>query len=337
MAWARRAAAHLPGVEHLAWPAEQSPLVYEKLLEIDDVLDEPTIGVMDRARVLSHLPQLIAKGSRVHLTGIGGDHLAWGSEAPYHTLVRRRPLFAARQLRGFRALWNWPLGATVRALTDRRSYRQWLADAASELRAPSPESVSVMLGWGMPPRMFSWATPEALDMARDLLLDAAGTTEPLVPDRGQHVDLSQILDCTRILRQWAQMSARVGLPMAHPFLDDRVSEACLAVRPDERVTPWHYKPLLLAAMAGLVPAECLARTSKAQAALDAATGLREHRGDLLALWKDSRLAQLGLVDAEQLTALAHRPSTPELRHAILYPTIGCEVWLRTLPTPAAQR
>lgn len=330
LTWARRAAAHLPGVEHLVWPAERSPLVYEKLLEIDDVLDEPTIGVMDRARVLSHLPELIAKGSRVHLTGIGGDHVAWGPEAHYHSLLRRRPLFALRQLRGFRALWNWPLGATIGALADRRGYSRWLADAADELRAPTPASVRVMLGWGMPPRLFDWATPLAMDLARDVLREAAHRARPLAADRGQHTDLSQILDCTRILRQWDQMSARVGLPMAHPFLDDRVIEACLAVNPAQRVTPWRYKPLLVAAMTGHVPAECLARTSKAQAALDAAAGLREHRGDLLTLWQDSRLAELGLVDAKRLTALAHRPATPELRHAILYSTIGCEVWLRTL-------
>lgn len=329
--WARRAAAHLPGTEHLVWPAEESPLVYEGLLDIDDPLDEPTIGVMDRARVLSHLPRLVARGSRVHLTGIGGDHLAWSSEAHFHPLLRRRPWFALRQLRGFRALFTWPLGGMVRALSDTRAYSRWLADAAAGLRASAPSPVAGALGWGEPPRMFEWATPRAVAAARDVLLEAAGTAEPLAPDRGQHADLEQIRDCTRIIRQWDQMSARVGLPMASPFLDDRVIEAFLAVRPEERVTPWRYKPVLVAAMQGLVPDECLARTSKAQAATDAAAGLREHRGDLLELWRDSRLAQLGLVDAAQLTALAQRPATPELRKAILYSTIGCEVWLRTLP------
>lgn len=329
--WARRAAAHLPDVEHVVWPAEQSPLVYEKLLEVDDPLDEPTIGAMDRARVLSHIPGLVAKGSRIHLTGIGGDHLAWSSEAHFHTLLRRRPLFALRQLRGFRALFNWPLGGMVRALADNRSYRRWLTDAAADLRAPAPPPVAGALGWGEQPRMLGWATPQAVEAARGVLLDAAGTAEPLAPDRGQHADLEQIRDGTRIVRQWDQMCAREGLPMASPFLDDRVIEACLAVRPEERVTPWRYKPLLVAAMSGLVPAECLARTSKAQAATDAAAGLREHRGDLLELWQNSRLAQLGLVDADQLVALAHRPATPELGKAILYSTIGCEVWLRALP------
>lgn len=341
--WAHHAAQYLPDVEHVVWSAERSPLVYTDLLDIDDVLDEPTIGVMDRARAREHLPGLRERGSRVHLTGIGGDHVAWCSEAYYHRLLRRKPLLALRQLRGFRALWNWPLGATVRALADTRSYGKWLADSAAELHQPSPSTVRGALGWGTPPRLFDWVTPDASRAVQQVMRDTADTAEPLSKDRGMHVDLEQIRACTRILRQWDHMAARTGLPMASPFLDDRVVEACLAVDPGERVTPWRYKPLLTSAMWGVVPDSCLQRSNKAHAAMDASNGLREHRGDLLALWEESQLAEMGLVDADKLCALARRPSTPGLREAILYSTIACEVWLRTRitasppPSPTAAR
>lgn len=328
--WAEQAASHLPDVEHVIWDADDSPLVYEDLLGIDDLLDEPTIGVMDRSRVLHHLPGLAARGSRLHLTGIGGDHVAWCSEASYHRLLRTRPLFALRQLRGFRALWQWPLGGTVRALADSRPYGKWLADAARQLRDPMPTSVATGLGWGMAPRLFDWVTPEAERMARRALLKAATTASPLHPDRGLHTDLEQIRSCTRVIRQWDWMAARAGLPMASPFFDDRVIEACLAVRPSERVTPWRYKPVLSAAMSGIVPEACLRRTNKATASMDASNGLREHRAELLALWEGSRLEELGLVDGAELRHLVRRPASRGLSDAILYSTIAAEVWLRGL-------
>ncbi|BAC73401.1 putative asparagine synthase [Streptomyces avermitilis MA-4680 = NBRC 14893] len=328
--WAEQAARSLPEIDHVVWDADTSPLVYTGLLDIDDLLDEPTIGVMDRSRVLHHLPGLAERGSRLHLTGIGGDHVAWCSEAYYHRLLRTRPLFALRQLRGFRALWQWPLGGTARALADSRPYGKWLADSSGRLRDPLPATVSTSLGWGMPPRLFDWVTADAERMAQRALREAAMTAVPLHPDRGLHTDLEQILSCTRIIRQWDRMAARAGVPMASPFLDDRVIEACLAVRPSERVTPWQYKPLLTAAMSGIVPDACLRRTNKAAASMDASNGLREHRADLLALWEGSRLEQLGLVDGTALRRLAQRPATPELRDAILYSTIAAEVWLRGL-------
>ncbi|MFE9059228.1 lasso peptide isopeptide bond-forming cyclase [Streptomyces mutabilis] len=330
LAWAAKAAEHLPEVDHVVWDADASALVYSDLLGIDDLLDEPTIGVMDRSRVLQHLPWLAERGSRVHLTGIGGDHVAWCSEAYYHRLLRTRPLFALRQLRGFRALWNWPLGGTASALADSRAYPRWLADSARHLRDPMPESsVTGSLGWGMSPRLFPWTTAETERLARRALLDSAARAEPLHPDRGLHTDLELIRTCTRIIRQWERMAARAGLPMASPYLDDRVIEACLAVRPDERVTPWRYKPLLTEAMRGVVPEECLRRADKAEASMDASDGLRRHRGDLLALWTGSRLEDLGLVDGGELRRLAQRPSAPGLRDAILYSTVACEVWLRS--------
>ncbi|MEU7596950.1 lasso peptide isopeptide bond-forming cyclase [Streptomyces sp. NPDC039022] len=328
--WAEQAATFLPDVEHVVWDADASPLVYTDLLGIDDLLDEPTIGVMDRSRVLHHLPGLARQGSRLHLTGIGGDNVAWCSEAYYHRLVRTRPLFALKQLRGFRALWQWPLGGTVRALADTRPYGKWLADSGHRLRDPLPTSVSSGLGWGVPPRLFDWVTPEAERMAEQALGAAAQCAVPLHPDRGLHTDLEQIRSCTRIVRQWDRMAAGAGLPMASPFFDDRVIEACLAVRPGERVSPWRYKPLLTAAMQGVVPQICLQRTNKAQASMDASNGLREHRGDLMALWENSHLERLGLVDGAVLRRLAQRPSAPGLRDAILYSTIACEVWLRGL-------
>ena len=135
---------------------------------------------------------------------------------------------------------------------------------------------------------------------------------------------------SRITRQFEQMAGRIGVTLATPYHDDRVIEAGLAVRADERITPWRYKPLIIEAMAGIVPDESLARQTKANGSCDADPGLRRHRGELLALWEDSRLARLGLIDADALRETCTRPLPPELQFGGLDQTVACEVWLRSL-------
>jgi len=58
--------------------------------------------------------------------------------------------------------------------------------------------------------------------------------------------------------------------------------------------------------------------------------LRRHRGELLALWEDSRLARLGLIDADAIREICTRPLPPELQFGGLDQTVACEVWLRSL-------
>ena len=115
---------------------------------------------------------------------------------------------------------------------------------------------------------------------------------------------------SRMTRQFDQMAGRIGITLAAPYYDDRVVEAGLAVRPEERVTPWRYKPLIVEAMRGIVPAESLARQTKANGSGDEEPGLRRHRAELLALWEDSRLGRLGLIDAERAARAVPRPAAP---------------------------
>ena len=114
-------------------------------------------------------------------------------------------------------------------------------------------------------------------------------------------------------------------------------EAGLAVRPEERVTPWRYKPLIVEAMRGMVPDQSLTRQTKANGSGDVEPGLRRHRAELLALWEDSRLGALGLVDAAALREACTRPLPPDLQFGVLDQLVACEVWLRSLDRDRAVR
>ena len=331
VAWARRTVAALGTVDHHVIPAEEMPLVFDGVqAAAGDPLDEPCSAAADQERWLIIARRAAARGSGLHLTGFGGDELLYGSVAHLHALFRTSPRVALHQLRGFAAKYRWPRGRVARQLADRSSYGQWLVRVGDSLTDPKLPLNEPLLDWGFMPRLPPWATSAAAQTVRDQIKGVATAAAPLGSGRGQHRELETMRFVSRIARQFGQMAAGVGITLAAPYYDDRVVEAGLAVRPQDRITPWRYKPLILEAMRGIVPDESLARQTKANGSGDEEPGLRRHRGDLVALFEESRLARLGLVDTAALRELLGRPMPPSLQYGALDQTVACEVWLRSL-------
>jgi asparagine synthase (glutamine-hydrolysing) len=330
VAWAERTVAGLAGVEHHVIPAQEMPLVFAGITEFVDRFDEPCSATVDGARWLAIAQRAAKRGSGLHLTGFGGDELLYGSVAHLYDLLRTRPRTAVRNLRGFAAKYRWPHRAVLRQLSDSRAYGQWLAGVADTLTAPQPAPTEPLLEWGFRARMPPWATPDAVAAVDAQIRATARHVEPLAPRRGQQRELETMRYLSRMTRLLDQVSGQLGIHLAAPYYDDRVVEAGLAVRPEDRVTPWHYKPLITEAMRGIVPEESRTRQTKANGSADVEPGLRRHRGELLALWEDSRLAVLGLVDAGALREACTRPLPPDLQYGVLDQVVACEVWLRSL-------
>ena len=323
--------AGLGNVEHHIIPAEEMPLVYHGLLGLDARLDEPCAATVDRDRWLIIAQRAAARGSRLHLSGFGGDELLYGSLAHLHSLLQTSPRIALRHLRGFAAKYRWSRGQVLRQLSDRSPYHAWLARVPDTLTSTRPPIEEPLLEWGFRPHLPPWMTPAAVQEVGELIrAEADARVEPLGHGRGQHRELETMRFVSRITRQFAQMAGRIGVTLAAPYYDDRVIEAGLAVRPQERITPWRYKPLIIEAMGGIVPDQSLIRQTKANGSGDSDPGLRRYRGELLALWQDSRLARLGLIDANALHATCTRPLPPELALGGLDQTVACELWLRSL-------
>ncbi|MFI5783366.1 asparagine synthase-related protein [Nocardia sp. NPDC051570] len=330
VAWATRTLAGLGTVEHHVISRDRVPLLYDGLLDMNDPLDHPCSVVVDRNRGLLVVRQAAARGSRLHFAGFGGDELLSGSPAYLHGLIRTHPVAAWRDIRGFSAKRRWPRRLVLRQLWDTHGYGAWLAGVADNLVAPRATEQTPRLNWGLPSRLPPWATPAAVAAVRDLIHAAARTAEPLAPRRGAHSELNNLQITTGIFRQYSQLVERLGVTLALPYYDDRVIEAALAVRPQDRVSPWRYKPLIKEAMRGIVPDETLTRQTKDISTSDEVNGFRRHRGDLLALWEDSRLARLGLIDAATLHELCRGPLPAQLGEDSLRQTLACEVWLRSL-------
>ncbi|HEX2193090.1 MAG TPA: lasso peptide isopeptide bond-forming cyclase [Acidimicrobiales bacterium] len=328
--WARRTVRAFDNVEHRVIAGDLLPPLYDGLLDMDERLDEPWAAAVTSRRYLCISEFAAGLGSRLHLTGFGGDELLAGSPAHLHHLLRRHPIIAMRHTRGFSVQRAWANRETVRQLLDSRPYRSWLASAAGHLTDPTPSPNTPSMEWGRPPRLPPWATPDSVDAVRELLRAAARTAEPLSDRRGQHVELEAMRANSRMVRQLDEMAQHLGVALAAPYFDDRVVEAGLAVRPQDKVTPWRYKPLIGQAMRGVVPEETLSRHTKDEGSYEVETGLQERRGQLLGLCDDSRLGDLGLIDPGRLREVCTQPPLPGLPFDALFQTAACEVWLRTV-------
>jgi asparagine synthase (glutamine-hydrolysing) len=330
--YAQRTAESLGGVEHHVVPAAAVPLTFDRVDRLDDVLDTPSMYAVNRHRRMYIVERAAERGSALHLSGMGGDELFSGASAHVHGLLLRHPRAAWHHVRGFTSKHRWSRRAAMGQLLDRRSYGAWLNDVAQDITRPQPAMSVPLFDWGTPPRLPPWATGQAVEAVRDLIREAASQTMPLGPGHGTHRELVTMHSLARFSRHVGQMAEPLGTVFASPFYDDQLVEAALAVRPQERVTPWRYKPLLEEAMRGVVPEAGRHRTTKAHAAFEEETGLRRHRAELLALWEDSRLQRLGLVDIDALRDWCRRPLAADLESALLHPTVGCEVWLRSRET-----
>ncbi|MEJ3746702.1 asparagine synthase-related protein [Actinomycetes bacterium KLBMP 9797] len=330
--WARHTVAGL-GIEHHTVPGDDMPLTYAGVDRMADRWDEPCATAVDRDRWLAVIARAAARGSRVHLTGIGGDELLGGSTAHLHTLARRRPLLARRQIRGFAAKHRWPTAQVLRQLLANESYGDWLRRVEGHLTDAPPPLTEPMLDWGGAPRLPPWATRDAVEAVRRLVRTEVAA-RPISPRRGQHRELAALQLVSRMTRQLQQLAAERGVRYAAPYYDDAVLTAALSVRPAERITPWRYKPLIAEAMRGVVPEPSRLRATKANAMVEEEVGLRVHRDALLALWEDSALARRGLVDARALRDVCARPLPAHLQIGVLHQTVAAEVWLRAVEKAA---
>jgi asparagine synthase (glutamine-hydrolysing) len=295
--------------------------------------DEPAEMAHDYApfRYISSL--VAARGSRLHLTGHGGDQILCFHPAYVHSTFRACPRAAPGYLRASRAQFRWPLMASLRAVLDRRDYASEFAARAEALTTAVPvrtRARRAFLGWGAGMALPPWMTAEAAGAVRSLLARSAASAEPLARYRGQHAVLEHVRQCARNMLPLEQIASGYGLVLAAPYLDDRVVEAAMRVRMHERAAPQRYKPLLARAMEGIVPAGILARTTKGEFGAEATAGLRRYRCELAALFDDPVLARLGLIDADAARG-AVLGRYPTLLPMALMRTLACEIWLRAHP------
>ena len=153
-----------------------------------------------------------------------------------------------------------------------------------------------------------------------------------MPEGAGPADLAALTDLRRsgeAQRHLRELARPFGIAVHAPFLDSAVIRAALSVPAASRADPWSYKPLLRAAMAGLVPSEVLGRRTKGDYSGEAYCGARGASDALRDLLRDSRLAELGVLEpgavrevVDRMTAGIAVPLGP------LHMVMATEAWLR---------
>jgi asparagine synthase (glutamine-hydrolysing) len=214
-----------------------------------DVPNLPVAAMMDRMRL-----SMRARGTRIALTGLGGDEWLGPSQFNYADLMRGgRLIRLARRLRSDSAdewFMGWP-----RAL----KYIFWPL-----LPGPIQQVVRRVLRRGGAP---SWIDT-AFAARTELRARLARHTIDLPYSSLARYDAwhEGISGSSAFLEETIERaSARIGVEMWHPFMDRRIVDFGLALPSEQQ---WHHgraKDLLRRAMAPYLPATIAARTTSPNA------------------------------------------------------------------------
>lgn len=304
--WARTALPSMPGVrEHVVESTEDMPDFFGGLLDMHDRLDEPSQAALAAPRLSHALWRAADRGIVTYLNGFGGDHLLRAQNAWEHTLFRTRPLLAWHRARAAHAIDGYGVATTLRELLAHRSYQQWLREiTAAALNGMESPDMPRISDWSPPLKLPPWLSADARDALTARFRDIVTEAEPLGPDRAAHRELYMLRDGAKVARGSSQLGPRAGVAYEAPLFDDHIAEAVLAVRREERVTPVEWKPLMKAAMRGLLPDAFLRRSTKVGGGPQAVRGFAAHYGDLHTLCESSGLSCSGLIDMATLTEAA---------------------------------
>lgn len=240
--------------------------------------------------------------SRVHLVGDGGDVVLGAPPAYLADLARRGNLLmlwrhsvAWARLRGRspRKL----VGHAVRlGMTTRRKALGALAATLETGRPAEAESWEAdRIAYWPCPRP-NWLTRSARRSLATHIRDTAAQLPEHELDVGDAVTMEWVRQQALTLRTIRAVGAEFGIEVHAPFMDTGVVRACLSLPAHRRADPTTPKPLLRAALAGLVPQAVLARTTKGDYTRDAYLGVRRAAPALRRMLAESVAADHGLLE-----------------------------------------
>jgi asparagine synthase (glutamine-hydrolysing) len=252
-------------------------------------------------------------GSRVILSGLGGDQVFWSQPniglLLSDLLIDRRFGEMLREANRWSRFLKVPLARTVAEAWQYARHREQSGEA----------------------RVAPWL--DATFVARS---DLRARMRRLGPTAAAFRLPTAAWQCHAILsasRPYAMepCSSLGYVDRRYPFLDRRVAEFAIAIPTDQKVRFRESRSILRRGLSGLVPDVVLQRRSKAGPDEALLRALIRHRKGVTTLLRDPLLCAHGLAERRPLQAAVDRACHGEAGdHVMLVRTLSLEFWLRTL-------
>ncbi|HEU5157536.1 MAG TPA: asparagine synthase-related protein [Streptosporangiaceae bacterium] len=295
---------------------------------------EPAAGAIAWRRSLLRLER--AKGTRRYLTGEGGDAVLSAAPAYLADLARPRTARAFVRhclLRGrrhdFSALRLGARAARV-AATGARPALIRLSRGLPRSGGHTLDWSDGVAWWPVSGEAVGWLTPSTRRTLAELAADpATAATIPAGRTAAEQATLTELRHSGDAQRHLRELGHRIGVDVHAPYLDDLVVRACLRVRPAARMDPEASKPLLAAALRGVLPDALFVRGTKGDYTREEYLGARRAAAALRRLVIDSRLADLGVLEpAAVLRSIDRLIAGCAVALGPLRQALATEVWLR---------
>ncbi|MFC0623645.1 albusnodin/ikarugamycin family macrolactam cyclase [Kribbella deserti] len=335
--YATRIAQH-PHLTHLVVRDGGNGLFFDRLVQAPRT-DQPFTDAARWSMRHTFHSRVLERGTDLHLTGSGGDAILTAAPTYLADLVKPSSLPALLRHASTRARLRQQSMSSVIAdavRLSRTGHRQALLELATSIEFPEPaweRTSGRSLRWYTPMSLVTWMP---LEVRRELASRARAAA-----DSGPVDDVSMSVRRARDeLREFgayqAELTAQLeatGLPAHAPMLDNSMVRACLSVAPHLHQSPTTQKPLLGAALRGVVPEYLLRRPTKGGYNGNAYAGVRRNADTLRALLESSTLARAGLIDLSPARAeLGRIAAGAPGRLASLEAFITTELWLNALTT-----
>jgi asparagine synthase (glutamine-hydrolysing) len=336
--WAKQAASLYPNIESVIIESHEYPAELSDLESIP-LTDAPDPVVFSLGLISYSMGIIKSKGSKLHMSGEGGDPVLASHPSYLADLLKRTQVKVfLEHIYGLCRVNNLsPLDLMSSAIRlSFTSYRQWLHQQARKLLTGeshqplrSKQPISTAIGWHYTLNPATWYTKGSVDLVVAEVQRWATVAIPLAKSPGEHcsIDLIQGTGFTSLIQR--QLAETYDVNLEFPYFDSLVIDACLSAKPEERTTPFAYKPLLSRALERDLPKSIFTRTTKGDYTAGEFVGLQQNLPIINEFFQTSFLADMGLIDIRKLHNYMKQLSMGLATSSFHFnQTLTLELWLR---------